>query len=152
MTKASHCLTNSSNDVKNQRIGSFIENVIKIDTKITNIGVPRQENGHDCGVFICQFAKHYCFNFKNDFCQNDITDYIRDEMAYELENGLINFTIKTRNFNDVNEKKTQTPTSTSSQITDGVKSFITNDCPGLDLKWIGEANTNSGFDESMDMP
>ncbi|SBT49596.1 Ulp1 protease family C-terminal catalytic domain containing protein [Plasmodium ovale wallikeri] len=49
-------------------------------------GIPCQENGYDCGVFACMFAKCLSFNREFDFNQKDIKE-IRMKMAYEISQG-----------------------------------------------------------------
>ncbi|SOV16985.1 sentrin-specific protease 1 [Plasmodium sp. gorilla clade G2] len=53
-------------------------------------GIPHQENGYDCGVFTCMFAKCLSFNREFDFNQRDIKD-IRLKMAYEISQGCLVF-------------------------------------------------------------
>ncbi|KAI4835046.1 sentrin-specific protease 1 [Plasmodium brasilianum] len=44
-------------------------------------GIPHQENGYDCGVFTCMFAKCLSFNREFDFNQKDIKE-IRLKMVW----------------------------------------------------------------------
>ncbi|CRH02765.1 sentrin-specific protease 1, putative [Plasmodium relictum] len=56
----------------------------------SEIGAPFQENGYDCGVFTCMFAKCLSFNREFDFNQNDIKE-IRLKMVYEISKGYLAF-------------------------------------------------------------
>ncbi|CAD2114118.1 sentrin-specific protease 1, putative [Plasmodium vinckei] len=53
-------------------------------------GIPCQENGYDCGVFTCMFAKCLTFNRDFDFNQSDIKE-IRLKMVYEISQGHLVF-------------------------------------------------------------
>ncbi|CAD2105555.1 sentrin-specific protease 1, putative [Plasmodium vinckei brucechwatti] len=53
-------------------------------------GIPYQENGYDCGVFTCMFAKCLTFNRDFDFSQSDIKE-IRLKMVYEISQGHLVF-------------------------------------------------------------
>ncbi|CAD2114187.1 hypothetical protein YYG_00516 [Plasmodium vinckei petteri] len=53
-------------------------------------GIPCQENGYDCGVFTCMFAKCLTFNRDFDFSQSDIKE-IRLKMVYEISQGHLVF-------------------------------------------------------------
>ncbi|CAA9991129.1 sentrin-specific protease 1, putative [Plasmodium knowlesi strain H] len=53
-------------------------------------GIPCQENGYDCGVFTCMFAKCLSFNRSFDFSQRDIKE-IRMKMVYEISQGCLIF-------------------------------------------------------------
>ncbi|GAW83714.1 sentrin-specific protease 1 [Plasmodium gonderi] len=53
-------------------------------------GIPYQENGYDCGVFTCMFAKCLSFNRNFDFSQRDIKE-IRMKMVYEISQGCLVF-------------------------------------------------------------
>jgi sentrin-specific protease 1 len=44
---------------------------------------PRQHNGYDCGVFICQFAEYASRQAKFDFSQADIKEF-REQMVFEI--------------------------------------------------------------------
>ena len=46
-------------------------------------GLPRQEGGDDCGVYMCTFAKFYVLGLDPNFHQGDIV-YLRRRMALEL--------------------------------------------------------------------
>ncbi|CRG96975.1 sentrin-specific protease 1, putative [Plasmodium gallinaceum] len=56
----------------------------------SEMGIPYQENGYDCGVFTCMFAKCLSFNREFDFTQNDIKE-IRLKMVYEISQGYLTF-------------------------------------------------------------
>ena len=45
--------------------------------------IPRQGNGHDCGVFVCQFAEYSSRDAYPTFSQQDM-EYFRKRMAWEL--------------------------------------------------------------------
>lgn len=53
-------------------------------------GIPLQQNGYDCGVFTCMFAKCLTFGRDFDFNQGDIRD-IRFKMAYDISKGCLQF-------------------------------------------------------------
>ncbi|ETW35327.1 hypothetical protein PFTANZ_03978 [Plasmodium falciparum Tanzania (2000708)] len=57
---------------------------------VSEKGIPHQENGYDCGVFTCMFAKCLSFNREFDFNQRDIKD-IRLKMTYEISQGCLVF-------------------------------------------------------------
>ena len=46
--------------------------------------VPQQDNGNDCGVFMCKFADYLSGNLELRFEAGDMP-YFRDRMALELE-------------------------------------------------------------------
>ena len=56
--------------------------------------IPRQQNGSDCGVFVCQFAKWLCSRSKSrsysriPFQQRDMPGF-RETMLGELKNGTL---------------------------------------------------------------
>lgn len=51
-------------------------------------GTPKQKNGYDCGVFVCQYAKYISSSQPMSFTQDDMVD-IRQKMVVELcENKL----------------------------------------------------------------
>ena len=52
-------------------------------TEYTPGDIPAQDNGYDCGVFICKFADYLSENLDLDFTQRD-TPYFRDRMVLEL--------------------------------------------------------------------
>ncbi|WP_419241167.1 Ulp1 family isopeptidase [Cardinium endosymbiont of Nabis limbatus] len=49
-------------------------------------GIPQQQNGYDCGVFVCQFANHVALGAPLNFTQRDMP-YFRERMAIEILNG-----------------------------------------------------------------
>lgn len=53
-------------------------------------GIPLQQNGYDCGVFTCMFAKCLSFGRDFDFNQDDIRD-IRFKMVYDISKGCLQF-------------------------------------------------------------
>lgn len=56
----------------------------KIVTSTT--GIPKQENGFDCGVFTCMFADYIHQNKALDFTQTDVTQY-RERIASSILRG-----------------------------------------------------------------
>ena len=50
--------------------------------------IPLQENSHDCGVFMCQYAKFISAGKACKFLQSDVHT-LRDTMIYEIEKGLL---------------------------------------------------------------
>ncbi|XP_034245537.1 ubiquitin-like-specific protease 1A [Thrips palmi] len=46
-------------------------------------GIPRQNNGYDCGIFICMYAKHFCLGNGFQFGQ-EAMPHLRSLLAYEL--------------------------------------------------------------------
>jgi len=54
------------------------------------MAIPQQENGDDCGVFVCQGAK--CFVFQEDitFLNQAWVKGRRDEMMEEIRHDKIN--------------------------------------------------------------
>ncbi|XP_043288814.1 sentrin-specific protease 1-like [Venturia canescens] len=50
--------------------------------------IPRQQNGYDCGVFICQYAKYEVAKREMNFSQKDIPQ-IRIKMMEELQQGTL---------------------------------------------------------------
>lgn len=48
--------------------------------------IPRQENGSDCGVFMCTFAEYQSRDKPYDFRQGDM-NYFRKRMMLELVDG-----------------------------------------------------------------
>lgn len=65
----------------------FSDWIYNKDGKSEN-GIPFQENGYDCGVFTCMFAKCLSLSRKFDFHQSDIND-IRLRMTYDISQGSI---------------------------------------------------------------
>ncbi|XP_043282384.1 uncharacterized protein [Venturia canescens] len=55
-------------------------------TMITRKDIPKQENTHDCGVFVCAFARCAAFNQEIRFRQEDIPE-MRDKIIRELQEG-----------------------------------------------------------------
>ncbi|ANQ11195.1 Ulp1 protease family C-terminal catalytic domain containing protein [Plasmodium coatneyi] len=53
----------------------------------SEVGIPCQENGYDCGVFTCMFAKCLSFNRSFDFSQRDIKE-IRMKMVSQEGQGV----------------------------------------------------------------
>lgn len=51
-------------------------------------GIPKQENGSDCGVFACTYAEYATRLAKLDFTQKDMP-YFRKKMIYEIVKGQI---------------------------------------------------------------
>ncbi|KJP88727.1 hypothetical protein AK88_01608 [Plasmodium fragile] len=49
----------------------------------SEVGIPCQENGYDCGVFTCMFAKCLSFNRRFDFSQRDIKEIRMKMVSYE---------------------------------------------------------------------
>ena len=45
--------------------------------------MPKQENGYDCGVFICEYAEYFCKNLLMDFNNSHMQDF-RKKIAYDL--------------------------------------------------------------------
>jgi sentrin-specific protease 1 len=46
-------------------------------------GIPKQNNGYDCGVFVCQYAEHISRGAAFTFSQEDMPRF-RIQMAYEI--------------------------------------------------------------------
>ena len=45
--------------------------------------IPQQENGIDCGIFVCKYAENLARNSKFKFTQKD-TDFIREQIKMEV--------------------------------------------------------------------
>ena len=45
--------------------------------------IPQQENGIDCGIFVCEYAENLARNSKFEFTQKD-TDFIRERIKMEV--------------------------------------------------------------------
>ncbi|KAL0476819.1 ulp-1 [Acrasis kona] len=52
--------------------------------------IPQQDNGHDCGVFLCMFAKHVCQDKNMNFKQEDMPE-IRHKLLSCILNKNCNF-------------------------------------------------------------
>jgi Ulp1 family protease len=50
---------------------------------LTKVTKPKQYNGFDCGVFICLFARYYCYNLKKSFRQDQILKF-REHLKIEI--------------------------------------------------------------------
>ncbi|KAF2071588.1 hypothetical protein CYY_007097 [Polysphondylium violaceum] len=63
------------------------EGIINLDEfrDVTDKDIPTQNNGYDCGVFMCKFAEFSSRGAKLNFTQKDITQY-RRRMALEILN------------------------------------------------------------------
>lgn len=48
--------------------------------------MPRQNNGNDCGVYVCMYANYASLRKKPEFTPEDIP-CIRQRMAWELSHG-----------------------------------------------------------------
>ena len=51
-----------------------------------HVPTPMQDNGDDCGVFVCTFAEHIMFDRPMEFSQDDITRGARNHIALTLIN------------------------------------------------------------------
>jgi sentrin-specific protease 1 len=49
----------------------------------TRLDIEWQEDGTDCGIFMCAFAERICQGVPFDFSQKDIPN-LRELMAYEV--------------------------------------------------------------------
>jgi len=58
-------------------------------TEYSPKNIPEQRNGYDCGVFMCQFAKHLAFGKLLSFEQRDMS-LLRRQMILEIMNCSLN--------------------------------------------------------------
>jgi sentrin-specific protease 1 len=50
--------------------------------------IPRQENGYDCGMFVCKFADFRSSDVPVRFSQTDLP-YFRKRMLHEISSGYV---------------------------------------------------------------
>ena len=63
---------------------------------LTNQSIPKQTNGHDCGVFMLMFMKYTASKKDFDFTQRDMLS-IRKSIEEELKNNTLNLPESSRN-------------------------------------------------------
>jgi sentrin-specific protease 1 len=57
--------------------------------RVTPSAIPHQNNGSDCGVFVCKYADYISQDLALDFSYNDIP-YFRKRMALDIERLKVN--------------------------------------------------------------
>jgi sentrin-specific protease 1 len=63
-----------------RKFGTEMEGIFKV-VKLDD--VPKQSNGYDCGMFVCQYAEHISRNAPFSFRQGDM-DRFRIQVAFEI--------------------------------------------------------------------
>merc|ERR1711874_717248 len=84
-------------------------------------GIPSQENGHDCGVFLLMFAKFLLLDIDFDFDTADMI-HMRDKIRNELTSGQVS-----RNIHHGKSRKRKG--SRTDLSTKKVKKVNSNQCP-----------------------